>query len=99
MATMKTADIRKALLERQGVNWTLTDEDIRAYDAAIDTALERLGRIAGKDRLCVNSADALDLVCSAAWYIRENRWPEFLESYRSDLLILRLREAFSCGKT
>ena len=97
MAAPTKDALRSALLDKHGINWPLTADELRAYDSAIDTALSRLGKFAGSEKLCIFDADTLDLLLSAAWYVREDRWPEFVENYRSDLLTLRLREAFDCG--
>lgn len=91
-------EIRAHMFAQNGRNWEMTPEDIQAADNAIDTALERLGKTAGGDRLTVDNADYFDLAANAAWYILNGRWPEFEQNYSGDLLILRLREAFGCGK-
>lgn len=89
--------IRDTMLAMRGINWELSNEENIAVESAVKTAVARIQDIAGASSLNVEEPDILDLVCNAAWYIREQRWPEFLSGYSGDLTVLRFKEALGNG--
>lgn len=89
--------VRNAMRAMRTISWTPSEDDVLATDNAIKTAYHRLREYAGGKELDLRNPDYLDLCCNAAWYIREERWPEFTAGYAQELEHLRWKEVFGIG--
>lgn len=97
MDSDKIEKVWKAMMAVRTITWEPSSDDRLAVNNAIQAAYRRLCEYAGGKALDLDNPDYLDLVCNAAWYIREERWPEFQSGYAEDLRMLRWREVFGCG--
>lgn len=65
---------------------------------ACEEAVSHLRKIAGNQNLDFSDPDDRNLLIDCAWYFLENLRPEFDREYNGDLINLRFREGFGCGK-
>lgn len=86
------------VLERRG---TPEEDDpgfLRNVRAAAEEAMAHLRSFAGNPNLDFEDLDDRNLAVTCAWYFLENQRAEFDREYSGDLINLRLKEAFGCGK-
>ena len=86
-----------SVVERRG----LPEQDayyMRNVNRAVEESCAHLRRIAGNPELDFSAPDDRNLVIDCAWYFLENRRAEFDREYSGELIALRLREGFGCGK-
>ncbi|MGM9660767.1 MAG: hypothetical protein ACI3WQ_09220 [Faecousia sp.] len=87
-----------AVVERRGLS--VQDADyMRNVNNAVEEACAHLQKVAGNPDLDFTDPDDRNLVIDCAWYFLENRRAEFDREYSGDLINLRMREGFGCGKT
>lgn len=86
------------VLERRGT----PEEDVQGFlpnvKASVEEAVAHLRSISGNPQLKFDDPDDRNLVITCAWYFLENQRAEFDQTYSGDLIALRLKEAFGCGK-
>lgn len=86
------------VLERRG---TPEEDDpgfLRNVRDAVEEAVAHLRSFAGNPKLTFEDAEDRNLVITCAWYFLENQRAEFDRVYSGDLIALRMKEAFGCGK-
>lgn len=86
------------VLERRG---TPEEDDygfLRNVRAATEEAVAHLRSISGNPQLTFEDPEDRNLVITCAWYFLENQRAEFDREYSGDLIALRMKEAFGCGK-
>lgn len=87
-----------AVMDRRGTPGQDADY-MRNVRSAVEEACAHLQKVAGNPDLDFSDPDDRNLAIDCAWYFLENRRAEFDREYSSDLISLRLREGFGCGKT
>lgn len=86
-----------AVMERRGEQ--VDDPEYkRNVRLSCEEAMAHLRKIAGNPDLDFSDPDDRTLLIDCAWYVLERQRAEFDREYSGDLIILRLREAHSCGK-
>lgn len=86
------------VLERRG---TPDENDygfLRNVRKTADEAMAHLRKFAGNPELDFEDPDDRNLAVTCAWYFLENQRAEFDREYSGDLIALRMKEAFGCGK-
>lgn len=86
-----------AVMGRRGEQET-DPEYLRNVRLACEEAVAHLRKIAGNPGLDFSDSDDRNLLIDCAWYFLENLRSEFDREYIGDLINLRLREGFGCGK-
>ena len=86
-----------AVMERRGHQET-DQAFLRNVRLTCEEAMAHLRKIAGNPGLDFSDPDDRSLLITCAWYFLENLRSEFDQEYNGDLIILRLREGFGCGK-
>lgn len=86
-----------AVMGRRGVQETDTEYQSNVR-LACEEAMAHLRKIAGNPGLDFSDPDDRNLLIDCAWYFLENLRAEFDREYGGDLIILRMREGFGCGK-
>lgn len=98
MAESKDDTLFQAVLNRMNVTWIPDDAMRRNVENAIEEAQDYLRKVAGNPGLSFAAGDLRGLMATCAWYIIENKKADFIQEYSGELLGLRLREGFNCGK-
>lgn len=86
-----------AVMGRRGVQES-DPEYQRNVCWACEEAMAHLRKISGNPGLDFSDPDDRNLLIDCAWYFLENLRSEFDREYGGDLINLRLREGFGCGK-
>ena len=60
--------------------------------------MAHLRSFAGNPELDFEDPDDRNLAITCAWYFLENQRAEFDREYSGDLINLRMKEVFGCGK-
>ena len=98
MATNTDYVLYRNVLNRMNITWE-PDEAMRCnVENAIEEAQDYLRNVAGNPGLSFAAGELRGLMATCAWYIIENKKADFIQEYAGELLGLRLREGFSCGK-
>lgn len=86
------------VLERRGTPDENDPGFLRNVRAATEEAVGHLRSISGNPNLTFEDPEDRNLLITCAWYFLENQRAEFDQAYSGDLIALRLKEAFGCGK-
>lgn len=97
MAYVVSDDLFAAILNRMNITWELDEQTTKNIKNAIEEARDYLCKIAGNHVLSFEDGERRNLLIACAWYFVENKRAEFAEAYASELMALRLEEAFGCG--
>lgn len=90
--------LRDLVLERRGTPGEDDPGFLHNAKHVAEEAMAHLRIIAGNPNLGFEDPDDLNLAITCAWYFLENQRAEFDREYSGDLLALRMKEAFGCGK-
>lgn len=88
----------KSVLNRMNITWDPDEATVINIRHAIEEAEDYLRKDAGNPQLSFESGENRQLLIACAWYFAENKRAEFAAEYLSELLDLRLREGFGCGR-
>lgn len=86
-----------AVIDRRGEQETDPDY-VRNVRMTCEEAMAHLRKVAGNRDLDFSDPDDRNLLIDCAWYFLEHARAEFDREYKDDLINLRLREGFGCGK-
>lgn len=98
MAYEASEQLFDAVLNRMNITWDPDEQTERNIKNAIEEAQDYLRKIAGNPELSFENGERRSLIIACAWYFVENKRAEFASEYSSELISLRLEEAFDCGK-
>ena len=86
------------VLDRRGTPDENDPDFLRNVRKTAEEAIAHLRKFAGNPDLDFEDPDDRNLAVTCAWYFLENQRAEFDREYSGDLIALRMREAFGCGK-
>ena len=87
-----------AVLNRMNITWELDEKAAQNIKNAIEEAQDYLRDYADNPELSFEKGELRNLIITCAWYFAEHKRAEFTSEYSGDLINLRMREAFGCGK-
>ena len=87
-----------AVLNRMNITWDPDEKTEQNIKNAIEEAQDYLRDYADNPELSFEKGELRNLIITCAWYFVENKRAEFTSEYSSELITLRLEEAFGCGK-
>ena len=91
-------DLFKAVLNRMNITWAPDAKQARNIENAIEEARGYLTSVSGNSGVSFEGGELRGLLITCAWYFVENKRADFILEYRDELIGLRLREGFGCGK-
>lgn len=98
MANTEMFELYSAVLNRMNITWDVDAKTAENIRNAIEEAMDYLRSHAGNPALAFGSGELRQLLITCAWYFVENKRADFYMEYRAELLMLRLKEGFGCGK-
>ena len=88
----------QAVLNRMNITWEPDVKTASNIRNAIEEAQDYLRSFAGNSELSFETGEKRQLLITCAWYFVENKRADFTQEYSGELIDLRLREGFGCGK-
>lgn len=88
----------QAVLNRMNITWEPDEKTASNIKNAIEEAQDYLRSLAGNSELSFEKGEKRQLLITCAWYFVENKRADFTQEYSGELIDLRLREGFGCGK-
>lgn len=98
MAEKISDELYEAVLNRMNITWVPDEKTAQNIKNAIEEAQDYLRNHAGSPELSFEEGELRQLLIACAWYFVENKRAEFSSEYMGELIDLRLREGFGCGK-
>lgn len=98
MADTVSDSLFSAVTNRMNITWELDEKTETNIRNAIEEAVDYLRKVADSPSLSFESGELRDLLITCSWYFAETKRAEFIQEYSGELVLLRLREGFGCGK-
>ena len=95
---IQDAELYQDVLNRMNITWEPDEKTVKNIRNAIIEAEDLLRNHAGSRDITFYEGELRSLLIICAWYLVENKKADFEQEYSGDLINLRLREGFGCGK-